>query len=84
MNSISSRSRLAGSSPGPVADGPQTKLGNRGKQKAGLLDRGAAAGEGRRSSPQLAPDEGMAGQGFGVIAEQKDQGPWQRGREPNV
>ena len=31
-----------------------------------------------------APDEGMARQGFGVIAEQKDQSPLARGRDPDV
>ena len=67
-----------------VADRPQAKLGNCGKQKAGLLDRGAAASKGRWSSPQAAPDESVAGQGLGVIAEKKDQSPLARGRKPNV
>ena len=67
-----------------AADRTQAKLGNCGKQEAGLLDRFAAAGEDRRRAPQLALNEGMARQGFGVIAEQKDQSRLARGGDPDV
>ena len=68
--------QLAGSSPSTWPTRPQAKLRNGGKQEAGLLDRGAAAGKGRWRAPQLAPNESMARQGFGVISRKERQTPW--------
>ena len=75
---------LATSSRVEAADRPQAKLRDGGKQVAGLFNRGAAAGEGRCRSPQLAADEGMAREDFGVVAKQKNQNALACGREPKV